>query len=145
MSQPAEFLFTIGAILLLGLAADFLGRRTFLPRVSLIVIFGVLMGDDALGIIPGSITQHFEVIANIALLMIGFLLGGKLTSPVIGSGRVLVAAVDQHTIHALDPETGRPLWQYSAGGRIDSPPAIVGDLAVFGCADGSIYCLRMDG
>ena len=79
MSQTAEFLFTIGAILLLGLAADYLGRRTFLPRVSLILVFGVLVGDEALGIIPQTITQHFEVITNIALLMIGFLLGGKLT------------------------------------------------------------------
>jgi Kef-type K+ transport system membrane component KefB len=79
MSQTAEFLFTIGAILLLGLAADYLGRRTFLPRVSLILVFGVLVGDEALGIIPETITQHFEVITNIALLMIGFLLGGKLT------------------------------------------------------------------
>ena len=79
MPQTAEFLFAVGAILLLGLVADFLGRRTFLPRVSLILLFGVALGNSVLDLIPVSISKHFEVITNIALLMIGFLLGGKLT------------------------------------------------------------------
>lgn len=72
-------------------------------------------------------------------------IGGRLTSPVISGGKLLVAAVDQHTIHALDAASGEPMWQYTAGGRIDSPPTIVGNLAVFGCTDGCVYCLRLDG
>ena len=46
------------------------------------------------------------------------------------------------------PRVGRRLrracWQYTAGGRVDSPPSIAGNLAVFGCADGYVYCLRLD-
>lgn len=79
MHQIAELLFAIGSILLLGLATDFLGRRTFLPRVTLLLIFGIIVGDEVLGIIPVSVSSRFELITDMALLMIGFLLGGKLT------------------------------------------------------------------
>ncbi len=70
-------------------------------------------------------------------------LGGKLTSPVIGGGKLLVADVNRHTVHALDAASGKRVWQYTAGGRIDSPPTIAGDLAAFGCADGYVYCLSL--
>ena len=79
MHENAEFLFAIGAILLLGLASDFIGRHTFLPRVSLLLLFGIMIGDEMLGLIPNSITSRFDIIASVALLMIGFLLGGRLT------------------------------------------------------------------
>lgn len=79
MQPVAEILFAIGGILLLGLAADYLGRRTFLPRVTLLLIAGIMVGDSVLGMIPDSVTSRFELIADMALLMIGFLLGGKLT------------------------------------------------------------------
>jgi len=68
-------------------------------------------------------------------------IGGKLTSCVVAGGKVFVAAKDAHTLHALDAETGRPSWQFTVDGRIDSPPAYVDGLLVFGSADGSIYCL----
>lgn len=79
MPQIAEFLIAIGSILLLSLATDFLGKRTFLPRVTLLLIFGIIVGDEVLGVIPLNVTSRFEIITDISLLMIGFLLGGKLT------------------------------------------------------------------
>ena len=69
-------------------------------------------------------------------------LGGKLSPPVVASGRVYVAAVDHHTVYSLDSDTGETLWQYTAGGRVDGPPTIHGRLALFGCRDGWVYCLR---
>ncbi len=74
-------------------------------------------------------------------------IAGKLTPPVIADGKVFVAAVDAHTVHALDSKTGKTVWTYTAGGRVDSPPTIVklsrgGALCVFGCRDGWIYCLQ---
>jgi outer membrane protein assembly factor BamB len=69
-------------------------------------------------------------------------LGGRLSALSIAGGRVFVARIDAHSLHALDQESGKPLWQYTTGGRIDSPPTIAGGRAIFGSADGWVYCLR---
>jgi len=70
-------------------------------------------------------------------------LAGRLTGPVIADGVALVASVDTHTVCALDADSGRRRWRFTAGGRIDSPPSICRGLAVFGSADGCVYCLRL--
>ncbi|MCH2363529.1 MAG: PQQ-binding-like beta-propeller repeat protein, partial [Planctomycetes bacterium] len=71
-------------------------------------------------------------------------LGGKVTPPVIAAGKVFLARVNQHTVHALDEETGKSLWSFNTGGRVDSPPTIHRGRVLFGSADGWIYCLRAD-
>jgi len=68
--------------------------------------------------------------------------GGKLSAVTVAAGKCLVAAVDTHTVHAMDAETGQRVWNFTAGGRVDSPPTIADGLAVFGCRDGYVYCLR---
>ncbi|MCO8122924.1 PQQ-binding-like beta-propeller repeat protein [Stieleria sp. TO1_6] len=72
-------------------------------------------------------------------------LGGRLTSPVIAGGKVYVAQVDQHTMHALDEKTGAAEWAFTAGARIDSPPTIYRGRVIFGSADGWVYCLNTAG
>jgi len=69
--------------------------------------------------------------------------GGRLSSPVIAEGKVLVASTDAHTVWALGEADGRPLWSYTAGGRVDTPPTVHRGLALFGSADGWVYCLRI--
>ena len=69
-------------------------------------------------------------------------LGGRLSSVVVARGRLFVVQIDAHTVHALDAESGRKIWSYTAGGRVDSPPTIWQGRALFGCADGYVYCLR---
>jgi outer membrane protein assembly factor BamB len=69
-------------------------------------------------------------------------IGGTLTAPVIADGRVYVAAPETHRIHALNARNGSPLWTFTAGARVDSPPAIYRGRVLFGSADGCIYCLR---
>ena len=69
-------------------------------------------------------------------------LGGKLSSVVVADGKVFIASVDAHTVFALDERDGKVLWSYTAGGRVDSPPTIHKGLALFGSADGWVYCLR---
>ncbi|MHC4403697.1 MAG: outer membrane protein assembly factor BamB family protein [Planctomycetota bacterium] len=66
------------------------------------------------------------------------------TAPVVARGKVYAAAVDRHTVVALEAESGEPAWRYTAGGRVDSPPTIHGGLALFGCRDGWVYCLGAD-
>jgi outer membrane protein assembly factor BamB len=69
-------------------------------------------------------------------------LEGKLTPPVLSADRLYVAAKDEHTLYAFGAQDGSRLWNYTAGGRIDSPPTVYGGLVLFGSADGCVYCLR---
>ena len=69
-------------------------------------------------------------------------LAGPLTAPVVADGRLYVAQRDAHTMHALRAEDGSPLWHFTAGGRVDSPPTLHAGRAYFGSADGCIYCVR---
>jgi len=68
-------------------------------------------------------------------------LTGKLSALTVGSGRVFVAAVNEHRLYALDQNTGKIAWSFLAGGRIDSPPTVFRGFVYFGCADGHIYSL----
>ena len=69
-------------------------------------------------------------------------LSGRLSSVVVADGKLFVAEVDRHTIHALDAQTGAKVWSYICGGRVDSPPTIYNGRVIFGSADGWLYCLR---
>jgi outer membrane protein assembly factor BamB len=71
-------------------------------------------------------------------------IGGRLSSPVVAGGRLFVAAIDAHEVHALDAVSGEPLWRFTAGARVDSPPTIWQGRVLFGSADGYVYCLRAD-
>jgi outer membrane protein assembly factor BamB len=70
-------------------------------------------------------------------------LGGRLSPVVVAEGKLLVAQVDAHTVHALDAESGAPVWSFVAGGRVDSPPTVYRGMALFGSADGWVYCVRV--
>lgn len=69
-------------------------------------------------------------------------LEGELTSPVAANGRVYVASLDTHTLHALNAADGQQVWSFTAGGKVDSPPTVYRGLVIFGSADGCVYCLR---
>lgn len=79
MDSSSEFLITLGSILLFGLLASAIGHRTFLPRVTLLLLFGAIIGHEGLDIIPPIFADRFDIIADMALMMIGFLLGEKLS------------------------------------------------------------------
>lgn len=79
MEGSSQFLLTVGGILLLGLLSSALAQRSFLPRVTLLLLVGALIGGEALDVIPRVFAERFELIADMTLLMVGFLLGGKLT------------------------------------------------------------------
>ena len=69
-------------------------------------------------------------------------LKGRLTAPVVADGTLITTAPEDHAVHALNAESGELLWSFVTGGSVDSPPTIHQGTAIFGCADGSIYCLR---
>ena len=76
----SQFLLTLGGILLIGLLFSTIAQRSFLPRATLLLIFGAIIGEEMLDLIPALFTQRFDLIADMTLLMVGFLLGGKLTA-----------------------------------------------------------------
>lgn len=78
-AQVAPMLLTVGAIFLTGLMADLVGRRTPLPRVTLLLLAGILFGPSVLDLLPPFTERWFPVLTNIALAMIGFLIGEQLT------------------------------------------------------------------
>lgn len=73
----AEIFVGLGGILLLGTLTDFIGKRSFLPRVTLLLILGVMTGEQGFGLIPDLLNKNFELVATSALLVVGFLLGGQ--------------------------------------------------------------------
>jgi Kef-type K+ transport system membrane component KefB len=82
MPSNYQILIALGSILLLGLAADAIGKRTIFPRVTLLLVFGIIVGEQFLDLIPIVVTNQFDLIANITLLIVGFLLGGQISPDV---------------------------------------------------------------
>lgn len=81
----------LGALLLIGMAADEVGRRTRLPRVTLLILCGLAAGQSGLDVLPAGLTDLYEFLAVLALSMVAFLLGGKLSRIRLkNSGRAIV-------------------------------------------------------
>jgi len=75
----AQTLMAIGALLLAGMLADAIGHKTQLPRVTLLILCGLAAGPAGLDLLPRSLTDLYETLAVLALSMVAFLLGGKLS------------------------------------------------------------------
>jgi Kef-type K+ transport system membrane component KefB len=79
VDEFGRLLISLGVIFLAGLLFDAVGRRTRLPRVTLLLLFGFSVGPGGLDLLPDITAAWFPAVADMALIMIGFLLGGKLT------------------------------------------------------------------
>ena len=103
MESAYQFLLSLGGIFLIGQAVSTLGHRTFLPRVTLLLLFGVIIGKQGFNIIPALFSQQFEIIAEMTLLMVGFLIGGKLTrdSLSIGINKILWISISTAVFTAV--------------------------------------------
>jgi len=84
-------LISLGLLLLVGMAADEIGHRTRLPRVTLLIVCGLVAGPAGFDVLPGSLTDLYDLMAVMALSMVAFLLGGKLSRINLhNSGRSIV-------------------------------------------------------
>lgn len=79
LNISSQLLLALGGIFLVGLLLSTVAQRTFLPRATLLLLFGAVIGEDLLNLVPKLLVDRFELIAEVTLLMVGFLLGGKLT------------------------------------------------------------------
>jgi Kef-type K+ transport system membrane component KefB len=97
-------LLLLGMLFLVGLVADVAGRLTPLPRVTLLLLGGLLLGPSGFDLIPEEfVREWFPVLTTVALSVIGFLMGQKLTLArlrtegreivLLAMGKVLGAAV----------------------------------------------------
>ncbi|WP_411892567.1 cation:proton antiporter [Yoonia sp. SDW83-1] len=77
--DPAQTLLTLAGLFAVGLAADQIGHRTPLPRVTLLLICGILAGASGFDLIPSDVSDWYELLSIVALTMVAFLLGGSLT------------------------------------------------------------------
>lgn len=83
----AQIFIGLGGILLLGTLTDCIGKRSPLPRVTLLLILGIVVGEQGVGLIPPLLTDNFEWVATSALLVVGFLLGGQFDLETLGQSR----------------------------------------------------------
>jgi Kef-type K+ transport system membrane component KefB len=89
--EHAATLVSLGALLLVGMLADEIGHRTRLPRVSLLILCGLAAGPSGFNILPDQFADFYELLAVLALSMVAFLLGGKLSRIKLhNSGRKIV-------------------------------------------------------
>lgn len=75
----AYILMTVGAIFVAGLTVNEIGKRTRLPRVTLLLVCGIIAGGSGLNLIPPDNEVWYEFLSITALTMVAFLLGGSLT------------------------------------------------------------------
>jgi outer membrane protein assembly factor BamB len=66
----------------------------------------------------------------------------RASAPVIAGGKVFVADIDAHAVCAFDAADGKPLWRFTTGGRVDSPPTWHDGMILLGSHDGWAYALR---
>ncbi len=82
----------LGGLLLLGLLADEIGRRTRVPRVTLLILFGVAAGQSGFSLLPRAFHGWYDFMATTALAMVAFLLGGRLSlNSMREHGRVILS------------------------------------------------------
>ncbi|MBF9033682.1 cation:proton antiporter [Rhodobacterales bacterium HKCCE2091] len=72
-------LVTLGTLFLAGLLADAVGRLTRLPRVTMLLLLGILVGQSGFDLLPDDAVAWFDLVSIFALTMVAFLLGGELT------------------------------------------------------------------
>jgi Kef-type K+ transport system membrane component KefB len=68
-------IFVLGIFLMFGGSAYAIARVLSLPRVTLLVISGLIVGPSVLNLVPDEIVELFPIMSYIALSMVAFRLG----------------------------------------------------------------------
>ncbi|QKV18557.1 cation:proton antiporter [Oricola thermophila] len=94
-NSESSLLVALAILFLLGLALDKLGRIVHVPRVTLLILLGAVLGPPVLDILPGPLASADHVYADAALTMVAFLLGGTLNRKTLSvyGAEILVISV----------------------------------------------------
>ncbi|MGR3322955.1 MAG: cation:proton antiporter [Pseudooceanicola sp.] len=88
-----HLLITLGGLFLAGLLADQAGRLTRFPRVTMLLLIGIAVGQSGFGLVPDAAIAWFDLISVVALTMVAFLLGGELTRENLASHGLAIIAI----------------------------------------------------
>jgi Kef-type K+ transport system membrane component KefB len=101
--KEAPLLLIFGVLFLLGMAADVIGRKTPVPRVTLLILCGLAVGPAGFDLLPNDLVRDwFPLLTTLALSLIGFLLGHKLSiSEFRAHGKVIVGITIGETTGAM--------------------------------------------
>ncbi len=108
-------LLILGGALLAAYAAHVVGSRIHVPRVTLLLLIGLVCGPSVLNLFQGSASSAFPLVAEMALATVGFLLGEEFITKKSRHGRStigLAAAITIMTAAAVTLATfaaGAPL------------------------------------
>jgi NhaP-type Na+/H+ or K+/H+ antiporter len=81
----SEILIAVGILFLAGLLLDKIGRIVHVPRVTLLILLGAVVGPPLLDWLPHDFNESNEFYAPTALTMVAFLLGGSLNPETLKS------------------------------------------------------------
>jgi Kef-type K+ transport system membrane component KefB len=81
----SEILIAVGILFLAGLLLDKIGRIVHVPRVTLLILLGAVVGPPMLDWLPHDFNESNEFYAPTALTMVAFLLGGSLNPETLKS------------------------------------------------------------
>ena len=110
MTVSALTLITLGMLFMVGFLADTIGRNTPIPRVSILMVAGFLIGPSGFDLLPVSTQSWMLVVADIALVMIGFLLGSSLQYASLRRSGMLVLWITLGVVGATALIVGGGLW-----------------------------------
>lgn len=95
-------LVAIGLALLAGYLAHVIGGRAHVPRVTLLLLLGVVVGPHGLQLVPEAIRDWFPVAAQFALSVVGFMLGERfLGKKLRETGRLVLSVSIAESVGAV--------------------------------------------
>lgn len=103
ISDTIPLTLILGAMLLVGWFSHIAGEKTGIPRVTVLLVIGVLAGPDVLDLVPDKVSNWFDQVTHLALAMVGFLLGERFIGRELkNSGRqVLIISLGEVAAAAL--------------------------------------------
>lgn len=103
---------TLGALFWLGLLADQVGRRTRLPRVTLLLLCGISIGGSGLNLLPPETEYWYEFLTIAALTMVAFLLGNSLSLKNLRRHGTTILAISLAVVLVTIAVVSAGLWAF---------------------------------
>ncbi len=86
-------LIVMGLFLLIGYLTHVAGQRAHVPRVTLLLLLGFLSGPSGFDLVPHAMSAWFPMVAQLALSIVGFLLGERFLGKTLRKTGKIVAFV----------------------------------------------------